>query len=95
MMYPAAGVLIWIVLGAMVGWMAGKLTETDGSKGFMANAGIGMVAAVVAGFATSVLFHGEHSNGGFWAGIVVALVAAGASVAIFRIFFPRHVPTLR
>ena len=94
-MYPAAGILIWIALGAIIGWMAGKLTHTSGANGVMANTGVGALSAVIAGFTTTFFFHGERSDGGFWAGIFVAAGAAVACVALFRMLFPNRVGTLR
>ncbi len=94
-MYPAAGILIWIALGAMIGWMAGKLTNTTGANGVMTNTGVGALSAVVAGFAATFFFRGERSDGGFWAGIFIAAGAAVACVALFRVLFPHRVRTLR
>jgi uncharacterized membrane protein YeaQ/YmgE (transglycosylase-associated protein family) len=94
MLYPAAGTLIWIVLGAIIGWMAGKLTNTSTSNGLMANLGVGAVSAVIAGFATTFFFRGEPSDNGFWAALLIAAGTAIASVALFRMVFPSRIETL-
>lgn len=83
-MYPAAGMIIWVLLGGVVGWLSGKITRTDGQHGTMANLGVGALAAVVAGFVTTVAFEGERSTTGFWMAIWISGCAALVAVAVFR-----------
>ncbi len=94
-MYPAAGVIIWIMLGGIVGLLTGKVTHTDGPHGTMANIGVGGISAVLAGFITTVAFNGEKSDNGFWLAIVIAAVTAVLSVSMFRYFYPGRMTTLR
>ena len=93
MLYPAAGFILWLFLGGLVGFLACKVARTSTTYGTMASVGAGAVSAVVAGFATSFFFRGEQSNGGFWAGIIVALVAALVGVTLLRIVSPRGAVT--
>ena len=94
-MYPAAGIILWIFLGGLIGFIGGKVSHTEGSQGQMANLGIGALSAVVAGFLTTFWFGGERSTGGYWASLVIAAFAAIFGVTMFRIAFPHRVPTLR
>lgn len=94
-MYPAAGIILWIFLGGLIGFIGGKVTHTEGSHGQMTNLGIGALCAVVAGFITSFFFHGERSTGGYWASLIIAAFAAIIGVTLFRVLFPRRVATLR
>ena len=94
-MYPIAGLLIWAAIGAIVGFVAGKATNTSGAHGLMANTGVGTLSAVVAGFIGTFFFRGERSDDGFWGAIVIAAGAAIVCVALFRTFFPKRVATLR
>lgn len=43
------GLLVWIVVGAIAGWLAGLLVR-GGGFGFVANTVLGIVGAAVAGF---------------------------------------------
>jgi uncharacterized membrane protein YeaQ/YmgE (transglycosylase-associated protein family) len=95
MLYPAAGIILWIFVGGLVGFIAGKVSNTEGSHGQMANLGVGSLCAVVAGFVTTFFFHGDKSTGGYWASIIIAIAAAVAGVSLFRMLYPRRVPTLR
>ena len=91
-MYPIAGSLIWLALGAFIGYLAGKITHTSGPFGLGANTGVGMVAAAGAGFVSSVLWNGEKSGDGFLLSIVVAGAAALVGVYVFRKIYPHRSP---
>ena len=95
MLYPAAGFILWLFLGGLVGFLAGKVTRTQSAYGSMANMGAGAVSAVLAGFVTTFFFRGEQSNGGFWASLVIAVAAALLGVTVFRLVSPRGVTTIR
>ena len=51
-MNPGPAIIIWIVVGASAGWLASRITGTDGKRGALANVFIGVLAALVAGFIT-------------------------------------------
>ncbi len=44
------GIIAWIILGALAGWLASKMMKTDGSMGAIANIGVGIVGALIGGF---------------------------------------------
>lgn len=80
-MNPAYGIIMWIVIGALAGWIGSKIMGTDGAQGGLANVIIGIVGAVIGGFLARN-FLGDHAgNNGFIASFVVALV--GACLVIF------------
>jgi uncharacterized membrane protein YeaQ/YmgE (transglycosylase-associated protein family) len=49
---PGAGIIVWILVGISAGWLASRITGTDGQRGALANVFIGVLAALVAGFTT-------------------------------------------
>ena len=51
-MNPGAGIVVWILVGISAGWLASRITGTDGKSGALANVFIGVLAALVAGFTT-------------------------------------------
>lgn len=69
--------LYFLLLGALAGWLAGKLTKGSGF-GFIANMIIGVIGAILGGFLFSLL--GLESNG-FIGSLVTAVV--GALVLLF------------
>lgn len=80
-MNPSYGIILWIVIGALAGWIGSKIMGTDERQGSVANIIIGVLGAVVGGFLTRALFGDNPGNNGFIASVAVALV--GACVVIF------------
>ena len=57
-MNPGLGIILWIIAGAAGGWLASRITGTDGRSGALANVFIGVLGALVAGFATCAVLAG-------------------------------------
>jgi len=57
------GIILWIIFGAFVGWVASLIMKTDAQQGTVLNIVIGIVGAVIGGWVTS--FFGESSVTGF------------------------------
>ena len=49
------GILVWLVVGGLVGWVASLIMKTDGSQGIILNVVVGIVGALLAGFFISPL----------------------------------------
>ena len=47
------GILIWLIIGGVVGWLASIIMRTDGQQGIVLNVIVGIVGAFIAG-----LIHG-------------------------------------
>lgn len=74
------GILIWIVFGGLVGWVASLLMHTDNQQGILLNVIVGIVGAVVGGWIMT--FFGQSGVSGFnLYSFIVALI--GAVVLIF------------
>lgn len=81
------GIILWIVFGALVGWIASLVMKTDGEQGALLNIIVGIVGAVIGGWIMSFL--GESGVSGFnLYSFIVALV--GAVVLIASIKFLRR-----
>ena len=52
------GIIVWIIVGASGGWLASRITGTDGRSGALANVFIGVLGALVAGFITHAVLAG-------------------------------------
>ena len=46
--------ILWIIFGALVGWVASIIMKTNSQQGAMANIGVGIVGALIGGFAMSL-----------------------------------------
>jgi uncharacterized membrane protein YeaQ/YmgE (transglycosylase-associated protein family) len=83
-MNPAYGIILWIIIGALAGWIGSKIMGTDSAQGGMANIIIGIIGAVVGGFLTRALMGDDRSNNGLIASFVVALVGACVVIGIWK-----------
>jgi len=68
------GILSWIILGLIAGFIGSKIVNKSGS-GMIMDVALGVVGAVVGGFLMSVLGFGGVSGLNFYS-IIVAVVGA-------------------
>ena len=52
------GIILWIVVGVVAGWLASRITGTDGRRGALANCFLGVLGALVGGFVTRAVLAG-------------------------------------
>ena len=77
------GILSWIVLGALAGWVASMIMGKNSSMGAIANIGAGIVGAFIGGFVMSML-GGQGVTGFNFASFLVALLGAVILLAIIN-----------
>lgn len=74
------GLLSWIIVGGLSGWIASLIMKTNASMGIIANIVVGIIGAFIGGFIVS-LFGGTGVSGfNIWSFIVAIL---GAIVLIW------------
>ncbi len=56
-------IILWIILGAIAGWLASVIMKTDASQGAVADIILGIVGGVVGGFIMSLV--GQSGVTGF------------------------------
>ena len=44
------GLIVWLVIGGVVGWLASLLMRTDGQQGIILNIVVGIIGSVIASF---------------------------------------------
>ncbi len=77
------GIILWIVFGALVGWVASLIMKTDAEQGSMLNIIVGIVGAVIGGWIMSSM--GEAGTTGFnLYSFLVALLGAVVLIAIVK-----------
>ena len=77
------GIIAWLVLGAIAGYLAGFLVRGDEGLGVIGHIVLGIVGALVGGFLASVLFNKDAINGALDIGsIVVATIGAILTVVV-------------
>lgn len=78
------GLLAWIILGGLAGWLAGMMMS-GGGYGILGNIIIGIVGAVLGGFLASALFRVPDAvNGLNVASLIVAVLGAVILIWIIR-----------
>ena len=82
LMLNPGGVISWIVVGLIAGWLAG-LMMSGGGYGGLRDTVLGLVGALVGGFLFSFFVQGAT---GFWGSILVAFLGACILVLIVRAF---------
>ncbi len=80
-MLSPGGLIAWIVIGLLAGWLAGVVMPGKGF-GLIGDLVIGLVGAFVGGLVMDVLTPSETF--GFWGSFVVALIGACILVAILH-----------
>lgn len=80
--------IVWLVLGGVVGWLASLIMRTDGQQGIVLNVVVGIVGAFLAGwFIAPLVGVGTINQNNFSvASVLVSLVGAVILLAIVNLF---------
>jgi uncharacterized membrane protein YeaQ/YmgE (transglycosylase-associated protein family) len=80
-------IIVWLIIGGVVGWLASIVMRTDGQQGILLNVVVGIVGAVLAGFVISPLLGIATINQGLSVGtFLVSLLGAIVLLAIVNLF---------
>lgn len=75
------GVLLWIIFGALAGWIASLIMKTDAEQGAFLNIIVGIIGAVLGGWLMN--FFGASGTTGFNIySLIVAVIGACVLLAI-------------
>ena len=81
------GVIVWLIVGGIVGWLASIIMRTNAQQGIILNVVVGIVGALIAGFVISPLNGmGTINDGISIATVLVSLVGAVILLAIVNLF---------
>jgi uncharacterized membrane protein YeaQ/YmgE (transglycosylase-associated protein family) len=78
------GILAWIVIGVIAGWLTGKIMKGSGF-GFLMDMVVGLVGAVIGGFISSHLGFGGVSQHGLIGSIIIATIGAVLLTFVLRL----------
>jgi uncharacterized membrane protein YeaQ/YmgE (transglycosylase-associated protein family) len=80
--------LIWLVVGGVIGWIASMIMRTDAQQGILLNVVVGVVGAMLGGWLISPLLGvGTINQSNFSIGaMVVSLVGAVILLAVVNLF---------
>lgn len=81
------GIIVWLIVGGVVGWLASIIMRTNAQQGILLNVIVGIVGALLAGFIISPLIGvGTINEGVTLASFLVSLVGAVILLAIVNLF---------
>jgi uncharacterized membrane protein YeaQ/YmgE (transglycosylase-associated protein family) len=72
--------IVWLVIGGLIGWLASILMKTGAQMGLIANVIVGIVGAALGGWIAGVLGIG----GGRVLSYIIAVLGAAILIAILR-----------
>jgi uncharacterized membrane protein YeaQ/YmgE (transglycosylase-associated protein family) len=81
-------IIIWLVVGGLIGWVASIVMGTDGRQGILLNVVVGIVGAFLGGWLFGGAFGGSTINEGnlSFSGLMVSLVGAVILIAVMKFF---------
>ncbi|MBK7219723.1 MAG: GlsB/YeaQ/YmgE family stress response membrane protein [Candidatus Promineofilum sp.] len=75
------GIVVWILIGVIGGWLSGRLTGRKATGDYALNIAVGIVGAIAAGFITNlVIFHPVLSAN--WQNGLVAVLGAALFLVV-------------
>lgn len=81
-------IIIWLIVGGLIGWVASKIMNTDAQQGIGLNIVVGIVGALLAGWLITPLVGGGTINQGDFSltGLILSLLGAIVLLAIVNLF---------
>ncbi|QAY78852.1 GlsB/YeaQ/YmgE family stress response membrane protein [Sphingosinicella sp. BN140058] len=82
------GIILLLVVGGLIGWVASLIMRTDGQQGIILNVVVGIVGALLAGFIVTPLIGGAPITSGELSiqSVLVSLIGAVVLLAIVNLF---------
>jgi uncharacterized membrane protein YeaQ/YmgE (transglycosylase-associated protein family) len=77
------GIIVWLIIGAFAGWLAGTLLK-GGGFGLFGDIVVGIVGAFIGGWLSGVL--GISIGSGMIASIITATIGAAILLLVLRMF---------
>lgn len=81
-------ILIWILVGGLIGWIASMITRNNSQMGVFANIIVGLLGAVLGGFISYWLNIGTYKEFSFM-GLLMALLGSVIILLIVNMFKKR------
>jgi uncharacterized membrane protein YeaQ/YmgE (transglycosylase-associated protein family) len=81
-------IIIWLIVGGIVGWLASLIMRTDAQQGILLNVIVGIVGAFLGGWLLAPMFGTGTINQNDFSvsGLVVSLLGAVILLAIVNLF---------
>ena len=81
-------IIIWLIVGGLIGWVASMIMRTDGQQGLILNVVVGIVGAALGGWLISPLVGVATINQDAFSlgALVMSLLGAVVLLAIVNLF---------
>ena len=81
------GIIILVIIGGILGWLASMVMRTDGQQGVLLNVVVGIIGALLAGFVINPLIGGGNIMAGDYSAssLVVSFLGAVVLLAIVNL----------
>ena len=79
----AHGIIFWLIIGAVAGWLAGVLVK-GGGFGLIVDIIVGIVGAFIGGWLAGVI--GINLGGGIFGSLITAVIGAVILIFVVRLF---------
>lgn len=80
-------IIIWLVVGGIVGWLASLIMRTDAQQGIVLNIVVGIIGALIGGWLIGPMLGSGSINEGFSVmSFIVSLIGAVILLAIVNLF---------
>lgn len=82
------GIILWIIFGALAGWIASLIMNTNAEQGALMNIVVGIVGAVIGGFLMRTL-GGSGVSGFNLSSLIVAVLGAVVLLGVYKAVSPK------
>ena len=81
-------IIVWLVVGGILGWLASILMKTDGQQGIILNVVVGIIGATIGGWVISPMVGVAtiNQNNFSLAGLAVSFLGAVILLAVVNLF---------
>lgn len=81
------GIIVWLIVGGIVGWLASIIMKRDAQQGILLNIVVGIIGALIGGWLIGPLLGAGSINDGITVmSFVVSLIGAIILLAIVNLF---------
>jgi uncharacterized membrane protein YeaQ/YmgE (transglycosylase-associated protein family) len=78
-------ILVWIIIGAIAGWLASIVMRTNRSQGLLADIVVGIIGGLIGGFVLNALGVGGAVTGLNLGSVLTAFIGAVILLALLRL----------
>ena len=79
------GIIGWIILGGLAGWIASMITGHNASMGVVANIVVGIIGAMIGGFVFNIIGGADITGFNIWS-LFVAVIGSVILLGLISMF---------